>query len=63
MMRLPETPKPADQMRREGWVVECPECGNWMYPYEDPFTKDKTDIWWCCRNVNCGHEMDDRDVE
>jgi hypothetical protein len=50
-------------MRREGWVVECPECGNWMYPYEDPFTKDKTDIWWCCRNVNCGHEMDDRDVE
>jgi len=46
----------------EGYVVECPECGGEMHPYGDPWTGDDYDIKWCCHNVDCNHEMDNRDV-
>ena len=54
--------KTADQLRREGYIVECPECGGEMLPYEDVFVGDPSEIWWCCVNVNCELEINNRDV-
>ena len=54
--------KSAGELRMEGYVVECPECGGEMHPYGDPWTGDDYDIKWCCHNVNCGNEIDNKDI-
>ena len=47
------------ELRINGYVVECPECGGLMNPIDDEYGE----IWWCCTNVKCDYEIQDEEVD